>query len=60
MCSKLYRADLRIAPNPELFRAALKAACVSVIAAESEITRYDVIAGDGDCGLTLKAGAEGI
>ena len=28
--------------------------------AEPEITRYDTIAGDGDCGLCLKAMAEGI
>jgi dihydroxyacetone kinase len=28
--------------------------------AEPEITRLDTIAGDGDCGLTLKAGAEGL
>lgn len=32
----------------------------SVIAAEPEITKYNTIAGDGDAGLTLKAGAEGI
>lgn len=31
-----------------------------MIAAEPEITRYDTIAGDGDAGLTLKAGAQGI
>ncbi|KAF8817412.1 dihydroxyacetone kinase [Phlegmacium glaucopus] len=32
----------------------------ALINAESEITRMDSIAGDGDCGLTLKAGAEGV
>ncbi|BGO99319.1 hypothetical protein NBRC10513v2_000424 [Rhodotorula toruloides] len=46
--------------DPKLFLAALEAALKSVIAAEPEITRYDTIAGDGDAGLTLKAGAEGI
>jgi dihydroxyacetone kinase len=37
------------------FRAALNA----IILAEPDITRYDDIVGDGDCGITLKRGAEG-
>lgn len=48
------------ASDPKLFLAALESALKSVIAAEPEITRYDTIAGDGDAGLTLKAGAQGI
>ncbi|GAA5831207.1 hypothetical protein JCM3766R1_002968 [Sporobolomyces carnicolor] len=50
-------------PKPtdaKLFISALESALKSVIAAEPEITRYDTIAGDGDAGLTLKAGANGI
>lgn len=31
-----------------------------VMAAEKDITHFDTVAGDGDAGLTLKAGAEGI
>ncbi|GAA5872299.1 hypothetical protein JCM3774_003337 [Rhodotorula dairenensis] len=46
--------------DPKLFIAALESALKSVIAAEPEITRYDTVAGDGDAGLTLKAGAQGI
>jgi hypothetical protein len=42
-----------------LFSEAVKSACQSVIKAEPEITKYDTIAGDGDCGTCLKAGAEG-
>jgi dihydroxyacetone kinase len=30
-----------------------------VIAAEPDITNYDTIVGDGDCGIGLKRGAEG-
>jgi dihydroxyacetone kinase len=30
-----------------------------VIAAEPEVTRYDTVVGDGDCGIGLKRGAEG-
>lgn len=41
------------------FERAVAAACEAVVAAEPEITRFDTIAGDGDAGLTLKAGAEG-
>ncbi|KAH6613007.1 dihydroxyacetone kinase [Boeremia exigua] len=38
----------------------LRAGLESVVASESEITRYDSIVGDGDCGTTLKRGAQGI
>lgn len=43
-----------------LFEKSVIAGCQSVVEAEPEITRYDTIAGDGDCGLCLKAMAEGI
>lgn len=42
------------------FTTAIEQGCKNVIAAEPDITRYDVIAGDGDCGLTLKAGGEAV
>ncbi|KAJ7439972.1 dihydroxyacetone kinase [Mycena latifolia] len=48
------------APEPAAFLAALQRACAALVAAEPEITRMDTIAGDGDCGLTLKAGAQGV
>ena len=47
------------AEDPQAFNAAVERACNALIAAEPEITRMDNIAGDGDCGLTLKAGASG-
>ncbi|GAA6061035.1 hypothetical protein JCM10212_004609 [Sporobolomyces blumeae] len=50
-------------PKPtdsKVFLASIENALKKVIAAEPEITKYDTIAGDGDAGLTLKAGAEGI
>jgi dihydroxyacetone kinase len=46
--------------DPALFIKAVQSACQALISAEPEITKYDTIAGDGDCGLTLKSGAEGI
>lgn len=47
------------AADPDQFHKAILSACDSIMAAESEITRMDQICGDGDCGLTLKAGASG-
>jgi dihydroxyacetone kinase len=38
----------------------LNTALEQVIAAEPEITRFDTIVGDGDCGTGLKRGAEGM
>jgi dihydroxyacetone kinase len=47
-------------PHFDVFQEALRAACKNVIQAEFEITQFDTIAGDGDCGLCLKSGAEEI
>jgi triose/dihydroxyacetone kinase / FAD-AMP lyase (cyclizing) len=44
---------LRVSDPPE-FVSSIRRACIAVSAAEPEITRMDTIAGDGDCGLTLK------
>lgn len=38
---------------------ALKAGLEAVVAAEPDVTRYDSIVGDGDCGIGLERGAEG-
>ncbi|TFK51620.1 dihydroxyacetone kinase [Heliocybe sulcata] len=48
------------APDPSSFISAIKSACQRVINEEPEITRMDTIAGDGDCGLTLKSGASAV
>ncbi|KAJ3538802.1 hypothetical protein NMY22_g5013 [Coprinellus aureogranulatus] len=48
------------AQNPEVFVSSIRSASHAVIAAEPAITRMDVIAGDGDAGLTLKAGAQAV
>ncbi|KIW03430.1 dihydroxyacetone kinase [Verruconis gallopava] len=41
-------------------RTALETALKRLIAAEPDITNYDTIVGDGDCGIGLKRGAEGL
>ncbi|KAF2102719.1 dihydroxyacetone kinase [Rhizodiscina lignyota] len=44
----------------ELAKKALTSGLNRVIAAEADITQYDTIVGDGDCGIGLKRGAEAI
>ena len=48
------------APDPSGFIDAIIRACNELIDAEPEITKMDTIAGDGDCGLTLKEGANAV
>jgi dihydroxyacetone kinase len=45
--------------NVDLAKTALITGLEHAIAAEAEITKYDTIVGDGDCGIGLKRGAEG-
>lgn len=46
--------------DPALATKALKVGLEKLIKAEPEVTRYDTVVGDGDCGIGLKRGAEGI
>jgi dihydroxyacetone kinase len=57
---QMKRPSLLTFPDPKEFTAAIERACKNLIAAEPEITHMDSIAGDGDCGLTLKAGASAV
>ncbi|OJD39010.1 dak phosphatase [Diplodia corticola] len=41
-----------------LVRSRVALGCAALIAAEPTITHYDTIVGDGDCGLTLRDGAQ--
>lgn len=47
------------AADPKAFIEAIQRACKALNDEEPEITRMDNIAGDGDCGLTLRDGANG-
>ena len=49
-------SNLRL--SPETLRSVLTPALNKLITAEAEVTRYDTVVGDGDCGLGLKRGAE--
>jgi len=46
--------------DPEVFRKALFSGLERVIAAAPEVTKYDSLVGDGDCGTGLQRGAEAI
>lgn len=48
------------AVEPTILRSALEPALEKLIKAEAEVTKYDSVVGDGDCGIGLKRGAEGI
>jgi triose/dihydroxyacetone kinase / FAD-AMP lyase (cyclizing) len=54
------KAPLIKARDLPAFISAVERACDAIIQAEPEITRMDTIAGDGDCGLTLKGGATAV
>ncbi|KAI2601988.1 glycerone kinase [Hypoxylon sp. NC1633] len=47
--------DLRIEPGT--LERMLRGACNELIAAEPDLTKWDTVMGDGDCGETLKTGA---
>ena len=44
--------------DPSLAQSALKTALKRLISVEPDVTKYDTIVGDGDCGIGLKRGAE--
>ncbi|KAH7921327.1 DAK1/DegV-like protein [Leucogyrophana mollusca] len=46
--------------TPSQLAAGLRGACAAVLAAEGEMTRFDTVVGDGDCGETFAAGARAI
>ncbi|KAH7904242.1 DAK1 DegV-like protein [Hygrophoropsis aurantiaca] len=46
--------------TPPQLTAALRAACAAVRAAERDMTRFDTVVGDGDCGETFAGGARAV
>ncbi|KAL8683856.1 MAG: hypothetical protein Q9224_001148 [Gallowayella concinna] len=46
--------------DPKQLQSSLRSGLEKLIASEAEVTRYDTIVGDGDCGVGLKRGADGI
>ncbi|GAD95196.1 dihydroxyacetone kinase [Paecilomyces variotii No. 5] len=46
--------------DPTAFKTILSAGLQRIIAAEPQVTHFDTIVGDGDCGIGLKRGAEAV
>ncbi|GAM83038.1 hypothetical protein ANO11243_010240 [Dothideomycetidae sp. 11243] len=46
--------------NPELLDAAIREGCKAAVAAEPDLTRWDMVLGDGDCGDAVKGVSEAI
>lgn len=46
--------------NPGTFESVLRGGLEKLLTKEQQITRYDTVAGDGDCGETLAAGAHAL
>jgi dihydroxyacetone kinase len=51
-----HNAKARGGPACPLAPTVIRAVCERVASIESELTKYDSICGDGDCGLVMKAG----
>ncbi|KAG9258779.1 dihydroxyacetone kinase [Emericellopsis atlantica] len=47
--------DLKV--DPKVLASMLRKACEDLIQAEPDLTKWDTVMGDGDCGETLKTGA---
>lgn len=43
--------------DPALLETMLRTACADLVTAEPDLTKWDTVMGDGDCGETLKTGA---
>ncbi|KAF5522644.1 Dihydroxyacetone kinase [Colletotrichum aenigma] len=54
---KTIDANSDVKMDPAILKSMLRAACSAVIDAEPDITKWDMIMGDGDCGETLQTGA---
>ncbi|KAJ1553578.1 hypothetical protein HK405_007504 [Cladochytrium tenue] len=46
--------------DPKILRSVIRTACESLRDAEPNLTKWDMIVGDGDCGFTCQAGAEAV
>ena len=59
LCFRVQRTDIDAA-NPNQFRSAVASGLKSVIAAAPDVTKYDSVVGDGDCGTGLQRGAQAV
>ncbi|KAI0894319.1 dihydroxyacetone kinase [Annulohypoxylon nitens] len=53
-------SDYEIKGDPGLIESMFQRACSALVEAEPDLTKWDTVMGDGDCGETFSAGATGI
>lgn len=46
--------------DPKLLDAVIRSGCEAAIAAEPNLTKWDTVLGDGDCGEAVKGVSEGM
>ena len=46
--------------EPDIVESGIRGACNAVLSVEAELTRFDTLVGDGDCGETFSSGATGL
>ena len=51
-----YSSDKDVHANPKTLESALRQACNRIVEVEPDLTKWDTIMGDGDCGETFKTG----
>lgn len=55
-----YASDKDVFVEPKLLESALRKACNRIVEVEPDLTKWDTIMGDGDCGETFKTGCEAL
>lgn len=48
------------AVNPELLEKVIRSGCEAAIASEPNLTKWDMVLGDGDCGEAVEGVSEGM
>jgi dihydroxyacetone kinase len=56
----IYSSDKDVFVDPKILESALRKACNRIVEVEPDLTRWDTIMGDGDCGETFKTGCEAL
>ncbi|KAK6906553.1 dihydroxyacetone kinase [Kwoniella mangroviensis CBS 8507] len=57
---EVYTGGAKLVVDPKPIQQAMKTAAENVLALEPQLTKWDTIVGDGDCGETCALGAKGV
>ncbi|KAH6895928.1 dihydroxyacetone kinase [Thelonectria olida] len=57
VAGKKERSSQDLVVDPQTLETVVRNACNALVAVEPELTRWDTVMGDGDCGETVKTGA---